>query len=369
MAESQNRTVKLSEAKKYIKHHFNQKRPVFIWGQPGIGKSDLIYGIANELKNSYVIDVRLPLWEPTDIKGIPYYNSNTDSMQWAAPAELPSKEFASNYDTVILFLDELNGAAPSVQAAAYQLILNRRVGEYVLPDNVVMVAAGNRESDKGVSYRMPKPLANRFLHYEIRVDFDDWQQWALGEGIHPDVVGYLTFSKKDLNSFDASSNERSFATPRSWSFVSELLKDADGFTDNEVTDMVSSAVGEGIALQFNAHRAVSSTLPDPSLILAGKIDNLKTKEISAMYSLATSLAYELKTIYDNIGRSEEETQEHFNESLDNMLAFCMKNFEPEMSIMSVRVLATKYGMKLPLRKLKHGKEFFDKYGDLVLAAA
>lgn len=366
MADTQTRNVKLSEAKKYIKHHFKQKRPVFIWGQPGIGKSDLIFGIAEEMKNAQVIDVRLPLWEPTDIKGIPYYNSTSDSMEWAAPAELPSKEFASNYDTVILFLDELNGAAPSVQAAAYQLILNRRVGTYQLPDNVVMVAAGNRESDKGVSYRMPKPLANRFLHYEIRVDFDDWQKWALEKGIHPDVVGYLTFSKKDLNSFDPSSNERSFATPRSWSFVSELLGDADEFTDEEITDMVSAAVGEGIALQFNAHRAVSSTLPDPSLILAGKIDNLKTKEISAMYSLATSLAYELKTVYDLIGK--DYTQDDFNEMLDNMMAFCMNNFEPEMSIMSIRVLATQYKMKLPFRKIKSGKAFFEKYGDLVIAA-
>lgn len=367
MADTQTRTVKLSEAKKYLKHHFKQKRPAFIWGQPGIGKSDLIHGIASEMNNAHVIDVRLPLWEPTDIKGIPYYNSVTNSMEWASPSELPSEEFAKNFDTIILFLDELNSSSPSVQAAAYQLILNRRVGTYKLPDNVVMVAAGNRESDKGVSYRMPKPLANRFLHYEIRVDFDDWQQWALGEGIHPDVVGYLTFSKKDLNTFDPSSNDRSFATPRSWSFVSELLNDVDMFTANEITDMVSAAVGEGIALQFNAHRAVSSTLPDPSLILEGKIDNLKTKEVSAMYSLATSLAYELKTVYDNIGRSV--TQEDFNEKLDNMLAFCMKHFEPEMSIMSVRVLATKYKMKLPLRKIKNGKDFFEKYGELVLAAA
>lgn len=367
MAETQNRTVKLSEAKKYAKHHFKHKRPFFLWGAPGIGKSDLIAGIVSELKNAHLIDVRLPLWEPTDIKGIPYFNSEKVDMEWASPSELPNEEFAKQYDTIVLFLDELNGAAPAVQAAAYQLILNRRVGTYKLPDNVVIAAAGNRESDKGVSYRMPKPLANRFLHYEIRVDFNDWQNWALGNGIHPDVVGYLTFSKGDLHKFDPSSNDRSFATPRSWSFVSELLKDSDGFTSEEITDMVSAAVGEGIALKFNAHRAVSSLLPDPTLILKGKITDLKTREISAMYSLATSLSYELKTQYDIIDREIE--QEDFNDMLDNMLGFCMKHFDPEMSIMSVRVLATQYGMKLPLRKLKNGQLFFEKYGDLVLAAA
>lgn len=363
----QTRTVKLSEAKKYIKHHFKKKRPVMLWAGPGVGKSDLVASIAEEIPNSTLIDVRLPLWEPTDIKGIPFYNSTTNTMEWASPAELPSEEFASKYNTVVLFLDELNGAAPAVQAAAYQLILNRRVGTYELPDNVVVVAAGNRESDKGVAYRMPKPLANRFVHYEIRVDFNDWQQWALGNGIHPDVVGYLTFSKRDLHHFDPSSPDRSFATPRSWSFVSELLEDAEMFSPQEITDMVSGAIGEGIALKFNAHREVSSLLPDPSLILDGKIDNLKTKEISAMYSLATSLSYELKTVYDRIGKDVE--QDDFNEKLDNMLEFCLKHFEPEMSIMSVRVLATQYKMKLPLRKIPNGVKFFDKYGDLVLAAA
>jgi hypothetical protein len=367
MADNQTRTVKLSEAKKYAKHHFKHKRPFFLWGAPGIGKSDLIAGIVNEMKNSCLIDVRLPLWEPTDIKGIPYYNSVNNTMTWAAPSELPSKEFAAQYDTVVLFLDELNGAAPAVQAAAYQLILNRRVGTYELPSNVVIAAAGNRESDKGVSYRMPKPLANRFLHYEIRVDFQDWQNWAIGNGIHPDVVGYLTFSKGDLHKFDPSSTDRSFATPRSWSFVSELLDDCASFNPEEITDMVSGAVGEGVALKFNAHRAVSSLLPDPTLILKGKITDLKTREISAMYSLATSLSYELKTQYDVIGR--EIQQEDFNEMLDNMLGFCMKHFDPEMSIMSIRVLATQYNMKLPLRKLKNGMAFFEKYGDLVLAAA
>ena len=364
---TQTRTIKLSEAKKYALHHFKHKRPFFLWGQPGIGKSDLIAGIVNGMKDACLIDVRLPLWEPTDLKGIPFFNSVENTMTWAPPSELPSEEFAKNYKTVVLFLDELNGAAPSVQAAAYQLVLNRRVGTYKLPDNVVLVAAGNRESDKGVSYRMPKPLANRFLHYEIRVDFQDWQNWAVSNGIHPDVVGYLTFAKNDLNKFDASSSDRSFATPRSWSFVSELLQDSAGFSSEEITDMVSASIGEGVALKFNAHRAVSSLLPDPTLILKGKITDLKTREISAMYSLATSLAYELKTVYDSIGR--EVKQDDFNEMLDNMLGFCIKHFEPEMSIMSIRVLATQYGMKLPLRKLKNGTIFFDKYGDLINAAA
>ena len=179
---------------------------------------------------------------------------------------------------------------------AYQLILNRKVGQYELPDNVLICAAGNREADKGVVYRMPAPLANRFIHLEMKPEFDDWFEWAVENNIHKDVVGYLTFSKKDLYDFDPKSPSRSFATPRSWSFVSELL--SDDLDENTVTDLVSGAVGEGLAVKFMAHRKVASELPNPSEILEGKITEMKSKEISAMYSLTVSLCYELKEVHN-----------------------------------------------------------------------
>ena len=115
----------------------------------------------------------------TYIDGIPFYNKDSGKMDWAEPVDLPTEEFASQYPVVVLFLDEMNSAAPSVQAAAYQLVLNKKVGTYTLPKGVGIVAAGNRMSDKGVTYRMPSPLANRFVHIELRVDFEDWQKWHL----------------------------------------------------------------------------------------------------------------------------------------------------------------------------------------------
>ena len=209
------RTVSPNSAKSSIKHALTKKRPIFLWGPPGIGKSEIVSQITDNLPNSHLIDVRLSLWDPTDIKGIPFFDSNSGTMQWAPPAELPSQEFASQFDNIVLFLDEMNSAAPSVQAAAYQLVLNRKVGTYKLPDNVLIVAAGNREADKGVTYRMPAPLANRFIHLELAVSFDDWFAWAVDNKIHQDVVGFLQFSKKDLYDFDPKSPSRSFATPRS----------------------------------------------------------------------------------------------------------------------------------------------------------
>src|SRR6056300_1653843 len=259
------RTVSPNKAKASIRHALTKKRPIFLWGPPGIGKSDIVAQITDSLPNSHLIDIRLSLWEPTDIKGIPYFDSTQNKMVWGAPSELPDEEMASQYDTIVLFLDEMNSAAPAVQAAAYQLILNRRVGQYRLPDNVIIVAAGNREADKGVTYRMPAPLANRFVHLEMAVNFDDWFQWAADNKIHKDVLGYLTFSKKDLYDFDPKSPSRSFATPRSWSFVSELLEDdVDAET---TTNLVSGAVGEGLAVKFMAHRKVAADMPNPSDIL------------------------------------------------------------------------------------------------------
>ena len=238
MSEVLNRTVTPNKAKNSIRRALRKKRPVFLWGPPGIGKSEVVEQITNDLPNSHLIDIRLSLWEPTDIKGIPYFDSNQGKMVWGAPSELPDEEMASAYDNIVLFLDEMNSAAPSVQAAAYQLILNRKVGQYKLPDNVMIVAAGNREADKGVTYRMPAPLANRFVHLELAVDFDDWFEWAVENNIESDVIGYLQFAKQDLYTFDPKSPSRSFATPRSWSFVSELLDDEDG-DDVTTTDRKS----------------------------------------------------------------------------------------------------------------------------------
>lgn len=362
--------IRLSEAKRYINHaSVRRKRPVMIWGPPGVGKSEVVESIVTDAedngKTAALFDMRLSMCEPTDIMGIPYFDSTAGIMRWAPPALLPTPEDGESNDLIVLFLDELNGAAPAVQAAAYQLILNRRVGEYRLPDNVAVVAAGNRETDKGVTYRMPKPLANRFIHFEVKVHFDDWVEWATNNGVVPDVVGYLTAKKADLFKFDPKSPDHSFPTPRSWTFVSEILQDSDGFTEGEITDMIIGTIGQGTALSFAAHRKTSALLPDPTLILKGQVKELKTKEISAMYSLATSLAYELKSQSEEVGRSIDNDQ--FQDYINNTIGFWMDHFEPEMIVMSFRMVI-KYGIKIDMKKISNWKRFYERYGNLVRAA-
>ena len=358
----ESRTVTAVGARRAVMKCFAKRRPMFLWGPPGIGKSEVVAQITEEL-GGFMIDLRLGQMDPTDIRGIPFFNRELGKMDWAPPIDLPDAELASQYPIVVLFMDEMNSAAPAVQAAAYQLVLNRRIGKYVLPDNVVMVAAGNRESDKGVTYRMPTPLANRFVHVEMRADFAVWQDWAVINGIHKDVVGYLSFAKQDLYDFDAKSSSRAFATPRSWCFVSELLEDED-LDDVTATDLIAGTIGEGLAVKFQAHRRISGKLPKPEDILSGKEKELQVKEVSAMYSLVISLCYELKDALE----VRKVDQKEFHSMADNFFGYMMRNFETELVVMGARIALTTYNLPFQPTKLKNFDEFHQRYGKYILQA-
>jgi hypothetical protein len=349
------RTVGPKSAKKAISKAIQKRRPVFLWGPPGIGKSDIVKQIGEQAGRE-VIDVRLALWEPTDIKGIPYYNSDQGKMVWAPPSELPTDPES----TAIIFLDELNSAPPAVQAAAYQLILNRAVGTYKLPKGVDLVAAGNREGDRGVTYRMPSPLANRFVHLEAKVDFDDWQEWAVLNKIHAEVVGYVGFAKQDLYDFDPKGSSKAFATPRSWCFVSDLLED-DDTDEGTLTDLVSGAIGDGLAIKFMAHRKIAGRLPKAEDILDGKVKDLSIKEVSAMYSLTVSLCYELKD-------RAEKKQKGWDGMADNFFRYMMDNFPTELVVMGAKTALTNYNLPLDATKMKNFDEFHKRFGKYVLSA-
>ena len=350
--------VRPSDSKDIVLRAMKASRPIFLWGPPGIGKSELVEQIVNsgEVGNAYMIDMRLALMEPTDLRGYPFRNPETNQMEWAPAVDLPTQEQADEFDTIVLFLDELNSAPPSVQAAAYQLVLNGKIGQYRLPSNVKIVAAGNRETDRGVTYRMPSPLANRFRHINMDVNFEDWSIWATNNKVHQDVIGYLTYSKADLFDFDPKTSSQSFATPRSWNFVSEILN-TEGFdtaSDFEQKAEIAGAIGEGMAIKFCEHRKIASKLPNPEDVLNGQVKQLDIKEKSAQYSFAIGLCYELADL-------SNKDEKLFDKGVDYFFDFIMANFEPELVIFSAKTVLSDHDIDIKPRKLQGKKEFKERY--------
>ena len=375
-----------------IRHAIARKRPIFIWGQPGIGKSDIVAEVAR-LDNRPLIDIRLPLMEPTDIRGIPYLaevtirdgNGNVVKNElnvpltekvfaWSTPSDLPTDPNSR----AIVFFDEMSAAPPSVQAATYQLILNRRIGSYVLPDNVAIVAAGNRVKDKGVAYNMPMPLANRFApHLTLEVDVDDWKEWAMLNYVHKDVVGYISFQPGDLNSFNPNVDSYAFATPRSWYFVSELLQDrlpngslVDTSLPSDVLgDMIKGTIGEGAGIKFMTYRDSAASLPHARDVLLGKITKLNTKKIDVMYALVTALAYELRDVAEKGTRAlkngDRKPMDEFQKQVDTFLRFIMDNLEDELAVMGAKTILGTYKLPINAPQLSNWKEFSKKFAELL----
>ena len=274
--------MKASDITKVVSRLIEKKLPVFIWGAPGIGKSSVVKQIAKE-KALEFFDLRLSLLDPTDLKGIPFFNAETKEGVWARPSFLPSRPESKG----ILFLDEINTAPPAVQASAYQLILDRKVGEYELPEGWSVVAAGNRENDRGVVYKMPPPLANRFVHFEMEADFNDWKAWAFKAGIESSIIAYLAYDKSMLFTFDPTSNEKSFATPRSWEYVDTIIKSA--IETDLILDSISGAVGREAAVGYLSFKKVMNQLPDFSSILDGSLEAIEEEDSKVVMALAIGL--------------------------------------------------------------------------------
>ncbi len=263
---------------------------VMLWGPPGVGKSQAVRQIASEIekntgKSVNVTDVRLLLFNPIDLRGIPTSNADKTLAIWLKPQIFqmnPSGDIVN-----ILFLDEISAAPQSVQAAAYQITLDRVVGEHKLPDNCIVIAAGNRTTDKSVAFKMPKALANRLMHIEVEGSFNSWKEWGISSGINRKVIGFLSFRQAYLMGFNAASDDLAFPTPRAWEMVSNLL---NGISDNveNMYSLIAGIVGTGVAVEFRTWEKVYKELPDMEDIFDGKMPNMP-KNTDSMYALISSM--------------------------------------------------------------------------------
>jgi ATPase family associated with various cellular activities (AAA) len=255
-----------------------EKQAVFIWGPPGSGKSAVVNQLAAELGIA-LRDIRALLLDPVDLRGLPFVAKNGRS-QWATPDFLPQDGEG------ILFLDELNAAPAMVQASCYQLVLDRKLGEYTLPAGWAIVAAGNRDSDRAATTHMPTPLRNRFVHIDFEVDVQEWSEWAITTSVRPEVIAFVRFRPELLSAFDRDSN--AFPSPRSWEFVSRILNSGpDPAAEHE---LIAGAVGAGAGTEFSAFLRMFRELPNIDAILLNPTQEPVPENAAAQYAVASALA-------------------------------------------------------------------------------
>lgn len=255
--------------------------PLFIHGSPGIGKSYIVADVAQ--KNSLeLVDVRLSQMDPVDLRGVPSVQDN--QTVWMPPVFFP-KDMDSEG---ILFLDELNSAPPSVQAAIYQLVLDRKMGEYELPKGWRIICAGNRVSDRGVVFRLPTPLANRMVHLHVQARFDDFKLFAIKQSLHSFIIGFLSFRPDLLSTEPVIEDDANpaFATPRSYHMLSSILK-----SDNDISKLapiIYGTIGYSAGIEFVSYVKVYEELPDIAGIYEGNYPEIKN-EPALLYALVSAM--------------------------------------------------------------------------------
>jgi hypothetical protein len=287
--------------------------------------------------------------EPSDLRGIPFRIE--DTVEWAVPSLLPNAE--RHGDKGILFLDEITSAPPTVSAAAYQLILDRRLGEYEVPDGWVIFAAGNRQGDRGVTYTMPAPLANRFSHYEFDVHLDDWVTWAWKHNIDERVIAFLRFRPELLFDFDPAHNPVAFPSPRSWEFSHRALQKFHD-TSDLLIGALQACVGPAAGIELKAFVDNLDNLPDIDAIIAGE-DIGVPKEIDLQYVVASAL----------VGRSiRAKDDDNASEVFGHVLNYASKFPQKEMGVMLVSDMHRAVGE--PLFSVPEFTQWAKKIADVVL---
>jgi len=396
------------------KHALNciqSQTPYFVWGNPGIGKSRILQALVERM-GFHFEDIRLSQIESVDLRGLPAKQERATKVQilnekgelewvdglettvaWAMPDFLRrAKEQWDKYGKpTAFFFDELNSGSPATMAAAYQFINDRRIGCFELGAKDVVFAAGNLESDGGVTNSMPLPLANRFRHYLMDVNTEQWLNFASEAGMHPYVLAYLSIGSNGskLQNFNVdqllSSDEKAFATPRSWEMLSKALyaaygdyqpvvavktlaeesdefnvyDDDDKINENDISVIAASCVGSGIAVEFAGFVKEGMDLPKARDILDGKKISVNIKaKTSAQYFIANDCSHalkEMKTKLEEVKKEKGDKSTEYDKvlksyvkSMENYILFAKENFARELFVFGIITVMLKRYKVMPM---------------------
>jgi hypothetical protein len=308
-----------------IKACYDSKLPLFIHGAIGIGKSQKVRDVAIDMGIN-MVDVRISQLDPSDLRGLPKYDG--DTTRWLPPNWLPKDKASKG----ILFLDELNLAPPSIQASCYQLILDRRIGDYVLPEGWSVIGAGNSMDDRANVFAMAGPLKNRLCQVLLKTPgIDEWTEWAAEKKIHPDIIAFLSWKSDYLHTFAKNTDASVFATHRGWGdYVNKLLTHMEKGADEHM--LVGCVVGAGISREFLAFRKLHKKL-DLNEILKNPKKVREIKEPDIKYCLVSALSskytQDSKYLKDVLGVTIEMDAE-FGILLGRLMKLGNKSFPTEV---------------------------------------
>ena len=277
-------TVNTKQATELLVDCLKARLVPMLTGSPGIGKSSIVYDIANEY-NLDVIDMRLSQCDPTDLLGFPRVEGDKASYAPMNTFPLETDSLPDGKDGWLLFLDEFNSAPMAVQAAAYKLTLDRMVGLHKLHPNVIVMCAGNLQTDNAIVNRLSTAMQSRLVHLELSTDFEAWLEWAHKAHIDTRVTSYIEFKPNNLYQFSPSHNDRTFACPRTWEFVSRLIKNWKEIDQSKIA-LIAGTVSEGVAREFVAFCREFEQLPKISSIISNPTGTIVPSEPSTRYAVA-----------------------------------------------------------------------------------
>lgn len=314
-------------------------RAIFVAGAVGIGKSDCTKQVVVDKLGWELEDIRLSLLDATDLRGLPTIDKEKMETKWTKPVFLPNMDDNKNR---VLFFDEFNTANKSMQNACLSLMLDRKIGEYHLPDNCRVLCAGNRLQDaSGFVSRLSPALNNRFIHTEFQPDFDDFKIWAYKNKLHFMVLGFLNYRKGDLlHNYKEDVDNTAFASPRTWAFLGLPKGILDlGLENGTLIEAIKGTIGEGAGIEFWGYMSIYRDLPKPEdILLKGK--DIVPKESNIMYALVSALI--------------NCVREHTNK-LDRLINYSLK-IEKEFSVMLVKDL-----LKTDLKDKVMSSKAFDEW--------
>lgn len=283
--------VKISQATEMVTSFIKAGIVPMVHGSPGIGKSQIVQQIADE-HELQLIDLRLSQCDPTDLAGFPQIDAARQKAGYLPMDTFPLEGEApsAGYKGWLLFFDEANSAPKAVQAAAYKVLLDRKIGQRKLHKHCALVAAGNLESDGAIVEEMSTALQSRMAHIELQVDSEEWVAWAQSNGVDHKITDYIKFKPGQLYTFRPDHTDKTYACPRTWEFANRVMKVTDDKSKNRLP-MLAGTLSEGVAREFTTFCKIYDDLPKPAQIIANPEGIKVPQEPSILFALTGTVAH------------------------------------------------------------------------------